>query len=618
MRRLGATLALLLAALGLLLAWGRPLPRARSGSTPPAPPAASLLAAGYRSGIDSLAAAVRALGDLPPGATGADRQAAFRRARECYKRVEYLLTDLLPDAEISLNGPPLPRPDETTAGVEWPPSGLQVIESALFPTVRPGAAGLIAGQVRLMAPTLAALRHVRFPAAADTRFFDAVRRELARVSALGLAGYDATVSGDGLVESAEALRGTRAGLTAYRPPLDHPARPDWDELDRRMASAIAALAQAPSFDRFDRLRFIAGFANPAAVALSGLQRQLGIPRAGAPGAWTMTASTLFETGALDPLSYAPSDATALPSGVASLGRSLFFDLRLSRGSRRSCATCHQPGQAFADGLPRARVVPGPGHVRNTPTLLNAALQPVQFADARARALEDQAAAVLANPREMHLPVDSAAAFLRADQALAARFAAVYGGSPSAAITPRRIQLALAAFVRSLVALDSRFDRAVRGDSTVLTSQERVGFTVFMGKGACATCHFLPTFGGSLPPHLLESEPEVIGVPSRAVRRCALVDPDPGVAGFDHAEIHRHAFKTPSLRNVALTSPYMHNGVYRTLEQVVDFYDRGGGAGIGIALPNQTLSDRPLHLSRDEGRALIAFLRTLTDSSLVSR
>ena len=95
---------------------------------------------------------------------------------------------------------------------------------------------------------------------------------------------------------------------------------------------------------------------------------------------------------------------------------------------------------------------------------------------------------------------------------------------------------------------------------------------------------------------------------------ARIDPDPGVAGFDHATVHRHAFKTPSLRNVELTAPYMHNGVYRTLEDVVDFYDRGGGAGIGIELPNQTLSPEPLRLSARERRDLIAFLRALTDTT----
>jgi cytochrome c peroxidase len=616
MRRLWSiVLLLLLPALGVLAAWrARPAP-----SATPRPAAADAVRAQYRSGVDSLAASVEALAAMPRGTPASVRQAGFRRARWAYKQVEYLVTELLPEAEIAVNGPPLPRPHESMFDVVLPPAGLQVIESVLFPTPAPGADSVIAAQARLLAPTLVALRNVRVGAdAADTRFFDAARREIARVSTLGIAGFDATVTGDGIVESAEALRGVRAGLAAYRPPAAAAAASTWAQLDTRFGAAIAALEGAPDFDRFNRLAFIVDYARPAAAALSGLQRALGIQCTGNPNAWSMAASTIFDTGALDPFAYAPSDAAALRPDVVALGRQLFFDPRLSRGNRRACATCHQPERGFADGRPVALVDAGPGRVRNTPTLLNAALQPFQFADARARALEDQVAAVLQNPREMNLPLDSVTAKLRTDRALAERFAAVYGGERAQAVTSRRVQTSIAAFVRSLVAVDSRFDRAVRGDTSALSAEERLGLNLFMGKAACATCHFLPTFGGAMPPDLLESEPEVIGVPSQAVVAGARIDPDPGVGGFDHARIHLRAFKTPSLRNVALTAPYMHNGVYRTLEQVVDFYDRGGGGGIGIAPPNLTLSSEKLELTAREKRELVAFMRALTDTTPLVR
>lgn len=597
-----------LSAVGALAVW--PAPARRHEPVPTS--AASLVEVAYRAGIDSLGAALGALSALPSGAPDSVRHAAFRRARRSYKHVEYVVAEVLPEAEMALNGPPLPRPHESMADVVLPPSGLQVIEGVLFPSVAPGADSVIAEQVRLTAPAVTALRRARLGAAADVRFFDAVRQELARVSTLGIAGFDATASGDAVVESAEALRGVRAGLAAYRPAAG-PAGTAWDELDRRIAAAAAMLDAAPSLDRLDHLAFLTSGVRPAAEALTRLQRDLGIPRAGRPRAWARIANTIFDSGALDPFDYAPSDATVLRPEVVALGRTLFFDPRLSRENRRACATCHQPARAFTDGRALAQVEPGRGVVRNTPTLLNAALQPFQFADARVRSLEEQVAAVLANPREMNLPLDSATARLRADTALAARFGAVYGTAGAEAITPRRVQTTLAAFVRSLVADDSRFDRAMRGDTAALSRQERLGFSLFMGKGACATCHFLPTFGGAMPPTLLESEPEVIGVPSRPVLARARIDPDSGVAGFDHARIHRHAFKTPSLRNVALTAPYMHNGVYRTLDQVVEFYNRGGGAGIGITVPNQTLSSAPLHLTRQERRALVAFLGALTSS-----
>ena len=149
-------------------------------------------------------------------------------------------------------------------------------------------------------------------------------------------------------------------------------------------------------------------------------------------------------------------------------------------------------------------------------------------------------------------------------------------------------------------------------SNAISPSERRGFNLFMGKAACATCHFPPLFGGTLPPAFQESEPEVIGVP-RAKTRRTVVDGDPGVFGLDSLPLHRHAFKTPSVRNVALTAPYMHNGAFRTLREVVDFYDRGGGNGGGMLLPNQTLSAERLRLSAREKRDLVAFLRALTDS-----
>jgi cytochrome c peroxidase len=595
--------------LGVGAAWLPPGSR-----TPPGATASDRVRATYLVELASLSAAVSALAGLSLPADSARAQETFRRARRAYKRIEFLIPCLLPDAEITLNGPPLPRPHETMVDATLPPTGLQVMESAIFPVIAPNADTVLATQARLIGPTLASLRAVRLDAAtADARIFDAARNEIARVSTLGQAGYDAALTGDGVRESAAALRGVEAALAAYEPSSSGVSRAAWVTLERRLRAAVAALDAGVPFDRFDRLEFLVRHARPVSDALTDFQTALAIPRPGRPHAWSTAGSTIFDAGALDPFEYAPSDAAPLHPELVALGRRLFFDSRLSAGNRRSCATCHQPARGFADGRRRALVDPGSGSVRNVPTLLNAGLQPFQFADQRSRALEDQVAAVLQNPREMNLPLDLAVAKLRRDTALSAEFAGAFGVRRDQAISDRRLQTTLAAFVRSLLAVNSRFDRAVRGDSSALNDRERRGFNLFMGKAACGTCHFAPTFGGSLPPSLLESEPEVIGVPSRPVTANAAVDPDPGVEGFDHAPIHRHAFKTPSLRNVALTPPYMHNGVYRTLEEVVDFYDRGGGAGIGIELPNQTLSPEPLHLSRKEKRELVAFMRALTDT-----
>ena len=146
------------------------------------------------------------------------------------------------------------------------------------------------------------------------------------------------------------------------------------------------------------------------------------------------------------------------------------------------------------------------------------------------------------------------------------------------------------------------------------------FNLFTGKAMCASCHFLPTYAGYVPPAFVESESEILGVPVKPVLKGATLDPDPGrAAGVlrDRSAIYRFSFKTPTLRNIALTAPYMHNGAYDTLEEVVDFYNAGGGRGIGIELDHQTLPFDSLHLTTGERADLVAFLRSLTDTTGVT-
>jgi cytochrome c peroxidase len=575
------------------------------------------LHATYLRDLDTLEAAIARLADATNSHRDEAAQRAFRQARAAYKRIEYRVAYEMPDAEVEINGAPLPRVNEYASDGVLPPTGLQVIEAVLFPEPAAEDDSVVAAQIRLMRPTLVRLRKQHTSGVDhDAWLFDALRQELARVSTLGLAGFDAGVTGDGIRESAEALRGVREAAAAYRSGANAAGRTRWAELDRRLGAAIMELDDHPDFDRFDRLGFLVRHAAPIGRALTAYQSALGVARIRRPHTWSAETNTIFDPGAIDPLFYAPSDRSVDPRVVA-LGRKLFFSPALSAGGTRACATCHQPGRAFTDGRALAQTDPGPGRVRNTPTLLHASVQPFQFADQRSRTLEDQVAMVMANPREMNQPIAKAVARLRQDTAVAREFTAAFG-TGSEALTERRLQIAIAAFVRSLPPFASRFDRAVRGDTTALSASERRGFDLFMGKAVCATCHFAPVFGGALPPTLLESEPEVIGVPSRPDTAGARIDADPGVAGFDHATVHQHAFKTPSLRNVELTAPYMHNGVYRTLEDVVDFYDRGGGAGIGIELPNQTLSPEPLRLRAREKRDLIAFMRALTDTTQVAR
>lgn len=591
----------------------------------PAPPPPDALPghflAAYAAGLDSLDGALHALAALPGRPDSASARQAFRRARAQYKRLEYLLEfDNLLWAE-ALNSPAIPLADEDDWASVIAPRGFQVIEAALFPRVTRDFAAVSRRQVGEMRHIVGFIKRDSVDRTWSWATpFRAARMELARVVTLGLAGFDATVSGDGILESAEALRGMRAGLAVYEEAMRERDSVGWAELQRSLDAGIGALEAAPEFDRFDRFGFIVRFANPLSAGLARLQRSLALAEppppldTAQPNPWAAGATDIYAAGAINPGWFAPDYAPPATPALVALGRQLFFDPALSATGRRSCATCHQPALGFTDGRKLASVGPGHGRVRNTPTLLNAGLQRRQFADQRVLFLEFQFEQVMANPREMGLLPDSAARKLATDSTLVARFATTLGKPAARALTGQSLSIAVAAYVRSLEALDSRFDRAIRGNTTAIDASERRGFNLFMGKAACGTCHFAPLFGGTMPPKYLESEPEVIGVPSRPVTKGAVVDGDVGVFGTNRAPLHRHAFKTPTVRNVALTAPYMHNGVFRTLEDVVDFYDRGGGNGIGMTLPNQTLSADRLELSDQEKDDLVAFLRALTDST----
>jgi cytochrome c peroxidase len=144
--------------------------------------------------------------------------------------------------------------------------------------------------------------------------------------------------------------------------------------------------------------------------------------------------------------------------------------------------------------------------------------------------------------------------------------------------------------------------------------ELKGFTLFMGKAKCGTCHFMPLFNGTVPPDFGHTEAEILGVPATTDTGQPVLDKDSGKFALNNRELHKFAFKTPTIRNVALTAPYMHNGVYASLEEVIDFYDQGGGQGLGIDIPTQTLPAVKLDLTKEEKQAILAFMHTLTDTT----
>jgi cytochrome c peroxidase len=248
-----------------------------------------------------------------------------------------------------------------------------------------------------------------------------------------------------------------------------------------------------------------------------------------------------------------------------LGRQLFFDPRLSGDGSMACATCHQPARAFTDGRAVAVGVLGGRGTRNVPALINRGYGRTFFWDGRAPSLEEQVLQPIAAPKEMGSSAQDAA--------------------ERVGLTPAELARALASYVRSILSGNSPFDRFINGEREALTPTEQAGLRLFRGKGNCVACH--------VGPNLTDERLHNTGV---AWVNGALADVGAG----------RGDFKTPTLREIARTAPYMHDGSLATLEEVIEFYDGGGRAN-----PSLDADIRPLRLTSDEKIELLAFLQTLS-------
>ncbi|MRS60026.1 cytochrome c peroxidase [Larkinella terrae] len=565
----------------------------------------------FQRDVAALDSAVRFLQTVVKKGSTSSRQAAFRQARLRWKQVEWLAEYYFPATAKAINGAAVPEYEESDAKT-IEPEGFQVIEPLLFPTPDPQQADELARQTATLVVNVKRLVIVaQNNPTTDAHIFDALRLEVFRIITLGITGFDSPVALHSLPETQTALQSLEQYLAYYQPVLLTKRVSIADSLQAVFRQAPSRLRSNPdAFNSFDRLAFITEIANPLSSLLLDAQNALDIKPFQESRGLRSDARTLFAANVFDVNHYTPGTDYRTTPGRIALGKMLFADPILSGDGRRSCLSCHQPERAFTDAMPQNRTLDGRKAVlRNTPTLWNVGLQRALFADSRVAFLEDQATDVVTNVNEMHGSLEKAANLLKANPVYTRQFAASYADG----ITPFTIRNALASYERSRVSLNSRFDRYVRGERAALDEQEIRGFNLFAGKAKCATCHFLPLTNGLVPPHFEKSESENLGVPQRFVQKGAVLDADLGKFNHTGGEIHRRSFKTPTVRNVELTAPYMHNGAFQTLEEVIDFYDQGGGKGLGLDPEFQTLPEDRLQLTQSDKAALIAFLKSLTDS-----
>ncbi len=297
-------------------------------------------------------------------------------------------------------------------------------------------------------------------------------------------------------------------------------------------------------------------------------------------------AAIIAAGAVFPMTVCAADGHL--GGIVELGRSLYFDPRLSADDTVSCSSCHSPDHSFTDNKTVSTGIRGQSGVRNSPTVINRLYGKSQFWDGRASSLEEQAKGPIINPVEMGMKDHATlVAKLKGTEGYNEWFKKVFGRE----LNIDDLAKSIAAFERTIVSDDSKYDRYLSGDLQAFNASERRGLDVFKGKGRCIICHG----GNNFTDELFHN----LGV--------GMNEPNPDLGRYSQtrAEQDKGAFKTPTLRDIDSTGPYMHDGSEKTLEDVVEFYDEGG-----VPNPNLDRSMKRLGLNQGEKQDLVAFMKSL--------
>jgi cytochrome c peroxidase len=538
------------------------------------------------------------------------------KVRTQYKPIEAFVIYFLPGDARFLNRaivPEMEEDDEISAYVI--PHGFQYIEILLYSDSMKFFRKQIKDEVDFVYSIMSKFNEsISFMEFTERDVFEAMQMQLIRQFMLGFANFETGESRRGVQESAAVLKSIRDLLILAYPNKEAKNAESLRSLFLEIEKGLKFLSAVVPMQEPDYFSFYSKHYIPISEFL-GMSRFLSVENE----TYNTTAvnyniRSIFDPHAFNTFFFLPAKQLASREKVIELGRTLFFDPALSANNLRACASCHQPEKAFTDGLAISQAFePGKKLTRNAPTIINSVLQRKLFHDGRAFTFEDQAGQVMSNPLEMHNDFSQVAIKLRKSTEYVKWFRKAFEGSDDTIISNRSILTAIAEYERSLVGMNSRFDKSVTGREYSISEDEKEGFNIYMGKGNCASCHFIPLFNGLMPPEYIETEWEILGVPSASVNGKKELDKDIGRAGIIDVEIFRHAFKSPTVRNIELTAPYMHNGVFRTLEEVIEFYDTGGGLSLGYDVPLQTLAADSLHLTAKEKFQLISFLKALTDT-----
>nr|WP_315029092.1 cytochrome-c peroxidase [uncultured Chryseobacterium sp.] len=532
-------------------------------------------------------------------------QEKFGELRKTYKKMEWAVEYFLPHSARFINGAALPE-IEMDEHTEIEPEGLQVLEEMLYPYDPQNKEEVTRFLKKLINKTNAIATNFQVITVSKNQVFDALRQEIFRISSLGISGFDTPVSGTFLHEMPYSLGGVLQTLQQIS--TERSKDKVLKSIRIEINTAIEVLKRNTDKNTFDYANFIPNHLNKISSLLLDFKKQEQIPDVEVTTALNKNAPTFFAKNAFNPNAFTPGKEFAFSDDKAALGQKLFNDKILSNNNNRSCATCHIPEKAFTDGLARSMSLENTALSRNAPSLNYAGFQHGQFWDMRKDDLEGQSSDVISNKEEMHGDLHVILAKINQDKEYQAAFKKIYHSQKTEVW---QLQNVLASYIRSLATFNSDFDEYMRGNKSAMTENQKRGFNLFVGKAQCAICHFVPLFNGTVPPTFKKTEQEVLGVATHGDNK--IFDQDSGRGKFHETVASlQHSFKTPTLRNINKTAPYMHNGGYKTLKEVMNFYNKGGGKGLGFTITNQTLSDAPLQLTDQEIDDIIDFMRALDD------
>lgn len=560
----------------------------------------------------------------------------FSNLRLNYKRYEYLYEYIDPEyIKRSINSAPLYWTNYKDATPKiYEPIGIQVIEETIYENVIDfNKLDYLINKLENDFDNVFLL--VNQTKLEDRFIFEAIRFELIRLMSFSITGFDSPSTENSLNETRISLETIKNDFVLYEKYLNTKNSNSFQILVKTLDNALIfinkQIGKKNSYDNFDRLTFVKDYIVPSFRLVLQTQIEFGIESyketSNRPTIFNYLSEHIFGDEFLNPYMFTNS-LDKSNEDIIKLGKILFEDSNLSLNNKQSCKSCHLPEKAFTDGQKTNFSSKDKSNLlRNTPTLINSIYADRYFYDLRASSPEMQIEHVLLNSNEFNTDLFKIIETINYDKinnyrVLFQKAFNNYDKDNNNLVSITNLKRAITAYLLQLRSFNSKFDKYIRNEKVdnkfvTLTNSEKNGFNLFMGKAMCGNCHFPPTFSGLVPPHFNENESEVLGVPATKDTINAILDGDLGrYYGIqrDRIDIYKHSFKTPTIRNIDLTAPYMHNGVYDNLEEVMEFYNKGGGKGLGINLENQTLPFDNLKLKKTEIKDIINFMKTLTDTT----